>query len=471
MQNLRSFLVDKKVAVAGLGIAGFAAADALAELGADVSVFDANLDDQNRERAQVLEILGVKTFLPWNNDLPVGFDLLVVSPGLPPSHPWIKTAIAANIPIWGELELAWRMRPVENLAPWLCITGTNGKTTATLMLASMLQASGLKVAAVGNIGESIVSAMMDPNPAQVLAVEVGAPQLPFVYSMSPTSAVVLNLAQDHIDFFSGYENYRDTKAKVYHQTQVACVYNVDDPVTEKMVEAADVVEGARAVGFTLGAPAVSMLGVIDDVLVDRAFIENRRDHAQELATFADIQPFAPHNVANALAAAALARSIGVAPQFIKSGLKNFQPAPHRISLVRELNQVSFVDDSKATNTHAANTSLAAYQNVVWIAGGLAKGQDFSELIMRHSKRIRAVVLLGQDRDLIKQAFQKVSPQTPVVEIIENDETAMELVVQKAAALAQPGDVVLLAPGCASWDMFKDYKHRGNAFAKAVENLS
>jgi len=470
MQNLRSFLVDKKVAVAGLGIAGFAAADALAELGADVSVFDANLDDQNRERAQVLEILGVKTFLPWNNDLPVGFDLLVVSPGLPPSHPWIKTAIAANIPIWGELELAWRMRPVENPAPWLCITGTNGKTTATLMLASMLQASGLKVAAVGNIGESIVSAMMDPNPAQVLAVEVGAPQLPFVYSMSPTSAVVLNLAQDHIDFFSGYENYRDTKAKVYHQTQVACVYNVDDPVTEKMVEAADVVEGARAVGFTLGAPAVSMLGVIDDVLVDRAFIENRRDHAQELATFADIQPFAPHNVANALAAAALARSIGVAPQFIKSGLKNFQPAPHRISLVRELNQVSFVDDSKATNTHAANTSLAAYQNVVWIAGGLAKGQDFSELIMRHSKRIRAVVLLGQDRDLIKQAFQKVSPQTPVVEIIENDETAMELVVQKAAALAQPGDVVLLAPGCASWDMFKDYKHRGNAFAKAVENL-
>jgi len=471
MQNLRSFLVDKKVAVAGLGIAGFAAADALAELGADVSVFDANLDDQNRERAQVLEILGVKTFLPWNNDLPVDFDLLVVSPGLPPSHPWIKTAIAANIPIWGELELAWRMRPVENPAPWLCITGTNGKTTATLMLASMLQASGLKVAAVGNIGESIVSAMMDPNPAQVLAVEVGAPQLPFVYSMSPTSAVVLNLAQDHIDFFSGYENYRDTKAKVYHQTQVACVYNVDDPVTEKMVEAADVVEGARAVGFTLGAPAVSMLGVIDDVLVDRAFIENRRDHAQELATFADIQPFAPHNVANALAAAALARSIGVAPQFIKSGLKNFQPAPHRISLVRELNQVSFVDDSKATNTHAANTSLAAYQNVVWIAGGLAKGQDFSELIMRHSKRIRAVVLLGQDRDLIKQAFQKVSPQTPVVEIIENDETAMELVVQKAAALAQPGDVVLLAPGCASWDMFKDYKHRGNAFAKAVENLS
>ncbi len=471
MQSQRKSFAGKKIAVAGLGIAGFAAADALAELGADVSVFDSESNELSRERAQVLEILGVKTFLSFKSELPLGFDLLVVSPGLVPNHHWITAALAAKIPVWGELELAWRLRPEVNPAPWLCITGTNGKTTATLMLASILQASGLKVATVGNIGDSIVSAMMDPDPAQVLAVEVGAPQLPFVYSMSPTSAAVLNLAQDHIDFFSGYEKYRDAKARVYHQTQVACVYNADDPVTEQMVEAADVIEGARAVGFTLGAPAVSMLGVIDDVLVDRAFIENRRDHAQELATFSDIQPFAPHNVANALAAAALARSIGVEPQFVKSGLRNFQPAPHRISFVKEINQISFIDDSKATNTHAADTSLAAYEHVVWIAGGLAKGQDFSDLVSRHANKIRAVVLLGQDRDLIKQAFEKISPATPLIEILENDETAMDLVVKKAYAAAHPGDTVLLAPGCASWDMFKDYKHRGNAFAKAVGNLS
>jgi UDP-N-acetylmuramoylalanine--D-glutamate ligase len=466
----RSNFAGKKIAVAGLGIAGFAAADALAELGAQVSVYDANSNDQNLEKAQVLEILGVKTYLNWKNELPLDFDLLVVSPGLPPSHLWIAAALKAKIPVWGELELAWRLRPVNNPAPWLCITGTNGKTTATLMLASMLQSSGLKVAAVGNIGDSIVSAMMDPDPAQVLAVEVGAPQLPFVYSMSPASATVLNLAQDHLDFFSGYQNYHDAKARIYHNTQVACIYNAGDPVTEKMVEAAEVQEGARAVGFTLGAPAVSMLGVIDDVLIDRAFIENRRDHAQELASFSDIQPFAPHNVANALAAAALARSIGVEPQFIRDGLRNFQTAPHRIALVREFKQVSFVDDSKATNTHAADASLSAYQKVVWIAGGLAKGQDFSDLIKRHRHRFRAAVLLGKDRDLIKKSFQAHSPETILFEVEENDESAMEIVVKKAFELAQATDVVLLAPGCASWDMFRDYKHRGNSFAEAVRNL-
>ncbi len=461
---------EKNVVVAGLGIAGFAAADALADLGANVTVYDETSNENMNERAQILDVLGVKVFLNWKNDLPTNLDLVVASPGLAPSHPWFKAAQAKEIPIYGELELAWRLRPLENPAPWLCVTGTNGKTTTTLMLASILKASGLKVEAVGNIGDSIVSAVMNPTPAQVLAVEVGAPQLPFTYSMSPESAVVLNLAQDHVDFFGSFENYRNAKARVYHQTKNSCIYNVQDLETEKMVAAADVVEGARAIGFTLSVPSPSMLGVIDDCLVDRAFIENRSDYAQELATFDDIKPFAPHNVANALAAAALARSIEVAPAFVKQGLREFEPAPHRISLVREHNGVSFIDDSKATNTHAADTSLNAYQSVIWIAGGLAKGQDFSELIIRHSQKIKAVVLLGKDRNLIRSAFQKIAPQTPIYEISETNETAMRQVVDIAADVAQKGDVVLLAPGCASWDMFKDYKARGQAFEQAVQNL-
>ncbi len=462
---------QKRVAVAGLGIAGFAAADALLELGAQVSVFDASEADKQKERGQVLEILGAKVYLGFRGELPHDFDLLVVSPGLPPNHPWILDFLKRELPVWGELELAWHLRPLENPAPWLCITGTNGKTTATMMLDSMLKSSGLKSEAVGNIGESIVSAVMNPNPSQVLAVEVGAPQLPFVYSMSPESSVVLNLAQDHVDFFGSFQNYHDAKARIYHQTKNSCIYNVDDPVTEKMVENADVVEGARAIGFTLGVPSISMLGVIDDCLVDRAFIENRKDSAQELATFADIKPFAPHNVANALAAAALARSLQVAPVFIKKGLQDFQPAPHRISLVAEINKVRYIDDSKATNTHAADTSLSAYQSVVWIAGGLAKGQDFSDLVKKHFSRIRAVILLGKDRELIKAAFARYSPATPLYEISEANENAMNLVVKQAQKVASSGDVVLLAPGCASWDMFKDYQARGNAFASAVKELN
>ena len=464
-------VAQKRVAVAGLGIAGFAAADALLELGAQVSIFDASDAEKQKERGQVLEILGAKVYLGFRGELPRDLDLLVVSPGLSPNHPWILDFLKRELPVWGELELAWRLRPLENPAPWLCITGTNGKTTATMMLDSMLKASGLKSEAVGNIGESIVSAVMNPNPAQVLAVEVGAPQLPFVYSMSPESSVVLNLAQDHVDFFGSFQNYHDAKARIYHQTKNSCIYNVDDPVTEKMVENADVVEGARAIGFTLGVPSISMLGVIDDCLVDRAFIENRKDSAQELATFADIKPFAPHNVANALAAAALARSLQVSPVFIKKGLQDFQPAPHRISLVAEINKIKYIDDSKATNTHAADTSLSAYQSVVWIAGGLAKGQDFSDLVKKHLSRIRAVILLGKDRELIKAAFARYSPATPLYEISEANENAMNLVVKQAQSVASSGDVVLLAPGCASWDMFKDYKARGNAFASAVKELN
>lgn len=463
-------LANKKVAVAGLGIAGFAAADALVEVGASVSVFDSRQSEQLNERAQVLEILGAKVNLGWDQQLPIDFDLLVVSPGLNPQHSWIQKALDHKLPIWGELELAWRLQRVENPAPWLCITGTNGKTTATLMLASILKEAGLRTEAVGNIGESIISAVMNPNPLQVLAVEVGAPQLPFVYSMSPESSVVLNLAEDHLDFFGTFENYRNAKAKIYYQTKNACIYNVQDPVTEKMVEEADVIEGARAIGFTLGIPQRSMLGVIDDCLVDRAFIDNRADHAQELATFSDIKPFAPHNVANALAAAALARSIGVNPAAVKRGLQNFEPAPHRISLVRELRGVSYIDDSKATNTHAADTSLTTYESVVWIAGGLAKGQDFSELIKKHATRIKAVILLGKDRDLIEQALIKFAPNIPRYEIKKTDISAMKSIVELASKIANEGDVVLLAPGCASWDMFKDYTARGNAFAAAVNEL-
>jgi UDP-N-acetylmuramoylalanine--D-glutamate ligase len=279
--------------------------------------------------------------------------------------------------------------------------------------------------------------------------------------------VVLNLAQDHLDFFGGYENYSNTKAKIYTHVQKAAIYNVQDATTEKMVQDADVIEGARAVGFTLGIPGLSMLGVVEDFLVDRAFVEERQTHAQELCSVDDIQPNAPHNVANALAAAALARSYGVDAAHVRDGLRSFVPAPHRIATIGEFNGITYIDDSKATNCHAAQMSLKAYDNVVWIAGGQAKGQDFAELIKQNSKNIRAAVLLGADKELIAKTLRNVAPNIPFKVIETTDEQAMTEVVVAASEFAKPGDTVLLAPGCASWDMFKDYKARGNAFAEAV----
>ncbi len=468
--------VGQRVTVAGIGVAGFAAANALLARGASVTVCDQAAGDQQCDRAGVLEILGAQVRL--GQPLTVGdeVDLLVVSPGLPPSAPVIRHALARSVPVWGELELAWQLRG-EAAAPWLLVTGTNGKTTTTLMLASILAAAGRRTAAVGNIGDSLVEAVTSGTNFDVLAVEVGAPQLPFVHSLSPLAAVCLNVAPDHIDHFGSFYDYAAAKARIYERVERARVYNVDDPATERMVEEAETARlglargsGARAIGFTLGIPRRSMLGIVDEVLVDRAFVSNSSTPATELATVADVHPSAPHNVANALAAAALARAYGVPAAAVGEGLRAFEPAGHRIATVATVAGVDYVDDSKATNCHAAQTSIKAFNSVVWIAGGLAKGQEFDELVKSAVARLQGVVLLGRDRGVIREALARHAPQVPMIEVARADTGAMVEVVRHAAELARPGDTVLLAPGCASWDMFRDYAARGDAFAEAVQEL-
>jgi UDP-N-acetylmuramoylalanine--D-glutamate ligase len=459
-----------RVCVVGLGVAGFAAADALINLNAKVVVIDAASGDRQKERATILEILGAEIRFGDDTKLPEDIDLLVLSPGVSPLAPIVAAAQAANVQIWGELELAWRLRDPAHPAPWLLVTGTNGKTTTTLMLESILLAAGKRTVAAGNIGRSLVEVVMDPTPWDVLAIEVGAPQLPFVYSMSPQAAVCLNLAQDHIDLFGSFEAYRDAKAKVYERCQVAAIFNVADEETIRMVEQAEVVEGCRAIGFTSGIPDISMVGLVEEFLVDRAFLDNRKDAALELAEISDLAIHAVHNISNALAASALARAHGVDPRAIRDGLRAWQPAPHRIAHVGQISGVDYINDSKATNTHAAATSLTAYESVVWIAGGMAKGQDFDELVLDNAHRMRAVVLLGIDQDLIASALERHAPNVPIHRVNTKETNAMDLVVVLAAELAQPGDTVLLAPGCASWDMFKDYSARGDAFANAVKGL-
>ena len=456
--------------VAGVGVAGFAAADQLIHLGARVTVIDAADGDKQRERAEILDVIGATVRLGDGDTLPEGADVLVVSPGLPPRSPVILAAQDQGVPVWGELELAWRLRGPD-AAPWLVVTGTNGKTTTTLMLASMLRAAGHRTAAVGNIGVSLVDAVMDPEGYDVLAVEVGAPQLPFLSTASPLASVCLNVAEDHIDLFGSFEAYTAAKARIYTNTQVAAVYDLAEPETLRMVEEADVVEGCRAIGITRSIPSLSMLGVVDDLLVDRAFVENRRESAQELASVHDVRPFAPHNITNALAAAALARAFGVPASAVREGLRTFEPAGHRIAEVGEVDGVRYVDDSKATNCHAAETSLLAYGPVVWIAGGMAKGQEFDDLVLRTRDRLRGAVLLGVDRERIREALARHAPDVPVVEVSRTDTGAMDDVVSAAAGLARPGDTVLLAPGCASWDMYRDYAQRGDVFAEAVRRLS
>ncbi|WP_338676166.1 UDP-N-acetylmuramoyl-L-alanine--D-glutamate ligase [Streptomyces sp. SCSIO 30461] len=463
----------KHVTVAGLGVSGIPAARVLHGLGAVVTVVNDGDDAGARAQAAQLEAEGIAVRLGDGATLPEGTGLVVTAPGWKPDKPLFTAAADAGVEVWGDVELAWRLRGLDGreAAPWLAVTGTNGKTTTVRMLASILEAAGLRTAAVGNIGVSLLDAVLGEDKYDVLAVELSSYQLHWAPSLRAHSAAVLNLAPDHLDWHGSMAAYAADKGRIYEGNTVACVYNAADPATEDLVREADVVEGCRAIGFTLGAPGPSQLGVVDGILVDRAFVENRQKHAQELAEVSDVNPPAPHNIANALAAAALARAFGVAPAAVRDGLRAFRPDAHRIEHVADVAGVAYVDDSKATNTHAAEASLAAYDPIVWIAGGLAKGAEFDELVRVSAQRLRAVVLMGADRVLVAEALARHAPEVPVVDIDRTDTGAMAAAVREAAGLAQPGDTVLLAPACASMDMFTNYNERGEAFADAVRTLA
>ena len=471
-----------RAVVAGFGVSGFAAADNLTHLGASVVALDERADG-NQDKAELLGVLGadIRLGVGTTASLPDDADLLVVSPGWKPSTPLVAQAHERGVPVWGEVELAWRLRddgPDGVPTPWLAVTGTNGKTTTVQMLDAILRAAGLRSVAAGNVGLPLVEAVMDPTPYDVFAVELSSFQLHYTESMSAEAAAVLNVAEDHLDWYdgpAGMSDYATDKGRIYHHAQKACVYNVADPETERLVRDADVEEGARAIGFTLGMPGVGMVGVVDQILVDRAFIAERQSSAAELCTIDDLPSPAPHVVANALAAAALARAHGVPQAAVRDGLRGFRFDGHRIATVGSVDGATYVDDSKATNPHAARSSLLAYEHVVWIAGGLAKGAHFDELVEATRDRLRAAVLIGRDREVIAQALARHAPDVPVI-TVDPDETdtghaAMERAVVAARDLARPGDTVLLAPGCASMDMFANYADRGDAFAAAVRGLT
>lgn len=454
--------------VAGIGVTGYALAEALLTLGCSVTVLDDREGDTERDKSERLIARGATVRLGAGATaaLPSGADLVATSPGWRPDAPLLVAASHAGVPVWGEIELAWRLR--DPSAAWLALTGTNGKTTTVRMLASMLTAVGLRAAAVGNVGDPVISAVLEPAGHDALAVELSSFQLHWTHTMTATAAAVLNVAPDHGDWYSSFDDYVADKARIYRGAGVR-IYNADSPMImkENLRESAHFLhdqdhDHGGWVGFTLGEPEAGEFGVADGVLIDRGFGED-----VELAAVADVQPAAPHNVANALAAAALARSIDVPADAVRDGLRGFRPEPHRVATIGVVNGVRYVDDSKATNPHAALASLSAFASVVWVAGGLAKGLTFDELVTSVRDRLRAAVLIGADRAIIADALVRHASDVPVIEVSDVDNMAMERVVETAAGLARPGDTVLLAPACASQDMFANYAARGEAFAAAV----
>lgn len=462
-----------RVAVLGVGASGFSAVDTLVELGADVRVFAKKVEP---EFAEILDVLKVPVTLSdarqnfqTSNWIP---ELAIVSPGFPPHQELVAELVELQVRIWTDIDLAWHVRDKVKTAKWVTITGTNGKTTTTELTAAMLQAAGHKVAACGNIGNPILDAIRDPEGYDYLVVELSSFQLHYMEAVSPVASAFLNLADDHIDWHGSFEAYGKAKAKVYENTQIACIYNAADPATERFLEQADVIEGCRAIGFTAGHPAISMVGFVEDILVDRAFLVNRQNEALEIARVEDYQGIgviSPHLMQNLAAATALARACEVEPNQIAEAMRGFKLAPHRIELVAQVNGVQYIDDSKATNVHAARASLRSFEKVVWICGGLLKGVDPAPLVKEFSSKISAAIIIGADTSVLEGLFQKLSPDTPVF-VIENGPSVMDMAVAKAAEVAKPGEAVLLAPAAASMDQFRDYADRGDKFKLAAQSL-
>lgn len=468
-----------RVAVLGLGVTGFSVADTLQELGAQTRVIY-GAPDPDRER--LLDVIGAERSCLTGDAEQLGDlaafapDLVVVSPGYRPDHPLTEWAKANGVPVWGDIELGWRLRDkTQRIADWICVTGTNGKTTTSQLTAHMLLAGGLRAIPAGNIGTPILDALRDPQGYDAIVVELSSFQLERLGEISPYASACLNLAPDHLDWHGGEEAYRAAKAKVYEHVQVACVYNRADRETERMVEEADVVEGARAISFGLDTPPPSGFGVVEGILVDRAYHASRRGEAFELVSVAELRDrglAAPHMVQNVLAASALARARGVEPSEIARAILSFAPDAHRAQQLGEIGGLSWIDDSKATNAHAADASLRSLQSAVWIVGGLLKGVDIGELVRAHVHRLSGVVVIGVERDAVLRALAEFAPDVPLAEIAGEaaelgGDAVMREAVRAAAELAKPGDTVLLAPAAASMDQFMDYPDRGRRFQRAV----
>jgi len=448
---------SKRFLVLGAGVTGSAVARSLQSRGGTVSIADDNAPDAIKPDSVNL------------ND----FDAVVISPGWRQDHPLVVKVLASDLEILNEIDLAWQIR--SEVAPgqkWLALTGTNGKTTTVEMTAKILQTAGLKAVACGNVGDTVIEAVDRAEPYEYLVLELSSFQLHWAKQAQFVASAILNIADDHLDWHGTFDAYADAKFSILDRSQIA-VLNADDcEVVKRANRFTD-----RKVFFSLDTPAPGEIGVVEELLVDRAFVADPQQAAM-ICELTDIKPTVPHNVSNALAAAALARSIDIPHETIQKALQEFRPGRHRIETVFESDSISWVDDSKATNPHAAAASLMSHLSVVWVAGGLAKGADMNAMVERCKGRIKAAILIGADRQLISDALKKFAPEIPQVLVdAPADYTRggqsnglMEAVVKAAAEFATAGDTVLMAPACASMDQFISYADRGDRFAAAVKRL-
>ncbi len=447
------------VLVAGAGVSGRSIVTLLAKLNVEAIIVDGN----SKAREKLAEEFEIKAL---SIEAAIGHlenvSCVITSPGWPPQAELLVAAQAAGVEVLGDVELCFRLDQAGIFGPkrtWLAITGTNGKTTATAMLAAMISEAGMKVEAVGNIGTAVADALSGTERIDVFVAELSSFQLHWSKELRPNVGVLLNLAEDHIDWHGSMAEYAAAKAKVL-QAPIA-IAGLDDPLVHELAE-----EVPGVYGFGLHEPETGQLGIKNGMIIDSAFATNL-----ELAPIAGIEPAGPAGVYDALAAAAAARAIGVEPAAIAEALRTFRVAGHRGQVVASVGGVIAIDNSKATNPHAADTALAGHDSVIWIAGGQLKGADILPLVRTHRDRLKAVALLGEDRYVIAGALSEAEVEALVMVSDASDPAqAMAEVCAFAVRQSEPGDVIILAPAAASLDMYTGMAQRGDMFADSIVHL-
>ena len=449
-------LKGKNVLIVGLGKSGKAAAKALNEAGAKVSVQDSKTSDKlDTQFIQYMQNEGITAYLGCVPEDMTAFDMLVLSPGVPPTLAHIEEARKAGIEITGELEMAYRLGEGQFIA----ITGTNGKTTTTTLVGEIFKAAGRDTAVVGNIGSPVVAEAAGSKEDKWLITEVSSFQLETTSWFRPVVSSILNLTPDHLNRHGTMEAYGAAKARIAAEQgpDEFLIINLDDPLAYALKDgtAATVIPFSRktvpAAGAYLDGTRIMVRGLdgTDHFICDRS----------ELKIIGD------HNVENVLAASAIAFFAGIDPEIISAAVREFPGVEHRIEFSGNVDGVDYFNDSKGTNVDAAVIALKALKDgIILIAGGDGKSQDFTELANHFKGCVEALVLLGRDAPIIEEAARKAGFTN-----IYNCKD-MPSCVRKAAELAKPGQKVLLSPACASWDMYDNFEQRGRHFKECVKEM-
>ncbi|MEP7217843.1 MAG: UDP-N-acetylmuramoyl-L-alanine--D-glutamate ligase [Bacteroidota bacterium] len=445
--------------ILGAARSGLAVARLLRSEGSRVFVSDAKPLEASADAVAILNEIGAEYEFGGHTDRVLESDLLVLSPGVPDTIPIVRRCAERGMTITNEIEIAWR----RCRAPIVAITGTNGKTTTTELAGHIFREAGRRTFVAGNIGIPFSEVVAQADAESVVVLEVSSFQLEHVETFRPRVAVVLNVTPDHLDRYAGFDEYREAKFRIAinQGDGDTLIYNADDPVLAALPGRS----AARTLGFSIKRELPEGAWLRDGVLLIRGAAPGTSNSEQVLMRADEIRIRGPHNLYNSMAAALSARTLALNEESVREGLRTFAGVPHRLEPVRELDGVRWVNDSKATNVNSLWYALSSFtEPIVLIAGGKSKKNDYTEVLPLIAGRVKAVVLVGDAADEMDAAF------APVTEV-HRAGYSIERAVEIARSLALPGEVVLLSPACASFDMFNNYEHRGDVFKQIVRDLA